>query len=174
MKNKKPIRYTLSILIILIIGFISNYLVINTEISNFSIFSLISLFTYFGVLIGFSLTIYTFGLSMCNDIKKNIQEVKELTDEKKEILFQKLIHGFKEIKQDIWLIFFAIVLIVIFAILSEIKNPFNWEVERLRIPETINLSFFTLSTLAMFDIMKTLFNLSEINLELLKNKNVKS
>tara|TARA_B100000949_G_C14067291_1_gene360325 strand:- start:246 stop:581 length:336 start_codon:yes stop_codon:yes gene_type:complete len=111
---------------------------------------------------------------MCNDIKKNIQEVKELTDEKKEILFQKLIHGFKEIKQDIWLIFFAIVLIVIFAILSEIKNPFNWEVERLRIPETINLSFFTLSTLAMFDIMKTLFNLSEINLELLKNKNVKS
>ena len=174
MKNKKPIRYALSILIILVIGITSNYLAINTDISNFSIFSLISLFTYFGVLIGFSITIYTFGLSMCNDIKKNIQEMVELKEEQKEILFQKLIRGFKEIKQDIWLIFFAIVLIVIFAILSEIENPFNWNVDKMKIPETVNLSLFILSTIAMFDIMKTLFNLSEINLELLKNKKLKS
>ena len=41
MKNKRPIRYALLILIIIIIGFTSNYLVINTDISNFSIFSLI-------------------------------------------------------------------------------------------------------------------------------------
>ncbi|WP_442846801.1 hypothetical protein [Leeuwenhoekiella sp. H156] len=170
MTSKKPIRYFLSILIILIIGLLSNYTVINTDVSDFPIFSLISLFTYFGVLIGFSITIYTFGLSMCNDIKKNIQEIESLSQSTKEILFKKLIRGFKEIKQDIWLIFFAIIMIVIVAILSEIENPFGWEIEKFRLPETVNLSLFIISTIAMFDIMKTLFNLSEINLELLKIK----
>lgn len=174
MKSKKTSRYILAISIILIIGWLSNILVSNTEISKYPIFSLISLFTYFGVLIGFSITIYTFGLSMCNYIKKNIQEITEFTNDEKQILFNKLIRGFKEIKQDIWLIFYAIIFVVIFAIFSEIKNPFHWEVEKFKIPETINLTLFIISTISMFDIMKTLFNLSEINLELLNHRNIKN
>ncbi len=76
--------------------------------------------------------------------------------------------GFTEIKQDIWLIFYAIILVIIFAIANEIVNPFGWEVEQYKIPETAFLSLFVLSTFAIFDIMRTLFNLSEINLELIK------
>jgi hypothetical protein len=45
-------------------------------------------------------------------------------------------------------------------------NPFGWNVENWKIPETGNLTLFLTTTVAMWDIMKTLFNLSEINFEL--------
>jgi hypothetical protein len=61
-------------------------------------------------------------------------------------------------------------LIVIgFAIAREIVNPFGWEVEYLKLPETVNLTLFITTTIAMWDIMQTLFNLASINMELNKN-----
>ena|SRR5690554_173569 len=173
-KRNKIKRYLITILIFIIIGIASHLLAIKTQVAELTIFNSLSLFTYFGVLIGFSLTIYTFGLSMVVDIKKNISLMTELSEENKTILYEKLVSGFTEIKQDIWLIFYSIILVITFAIAKEIVNPFGWQVEQYKIPETAFLSLFVLSTFAIFDIMRTLFNLSEINLELIKKEDANS
>jgi hypothetical protein len=167
---KKMFRNIVTIVIIAAIILLSNWFVMNTSIATLTIFSFNNLFTYFGVLIGFSLTIYTFGLSMITDIKNNIEKLSDKTEEEKSAMISSLISGFAEIKQDIWLIFIAIIGIIYFGIAKEITNPFDWNVEQYKIPETINISFFIISTISMFDIMRTLFNLSEINLELIKRK----
>lgn len=167
----KRIKRNIIPLIIVVITIIaSHFLVKYTEVELLSIFDTFSLFTYFGVLIGFSITIYTFGLSMIGDIKKNIDRINKITQEEKKEMFRGLINGFAQIKQDIWLIFIGILIIIIFSILKNIVNPFGIEVEKYQIPETVNLSLFILSTIAMYDIMKTMFNLSEINMELIKNE----
>lgn len=165
---KKFKRILISAIIIAGIGLISNMLVRKTPVSTFSIFETTNLFTYFGVLIGFALTIYTFGLSMVSDIKQKIEKLDKLSADQKVKMYEKLVSGFAEIKGDIWLIFYSILMIICFAIAKEIPNPFGWRVEGFKIPETINLTLFITTTIAMWDIMRTLFNLSEINLELNK------
>ena len=150
---------------------ISNIIIRNSNISNFSIFESTNLFTYFGVLIGFSITIYTFGLSMVSEIKSKIDSKEEITEDKKVLMYNQLISGFQEIKEDIWFIFYSIIVIIFFAIAKEISNPFGWNVMHFKIPETVNMTLFITTTYGMWDIMKTLFNLSEINFELNKKKN---
>ncbi len=167
--NKKTSRILLFILVIGIIGVISNVLVVNTNVCTFSIFETSNLFTYFGVLIGFALTIYTFGLSMVNDIKQKIDNHKKLNEIQKRQSYDSLVSGFSQIKQDIWSIFYSILIVICFAVAKEVTNPFGWNVEKLKLPETINLTLFVTTTIAMWDIMETLFNLSEINFELNKD-----
>lgn len=171
--KKTAYRTLITVLLVVVCGILSNYLVRNTSISSFSIFGTISLFTYFGVLIGFSLTIYTFGLSMVPGIKQKIEELDEFSPEQKRVMFDKLISGFKELKQDIWLIFYALIVIVCSLIAKEFHNPFDWKLLEYKIPETIDLTLFLVATIAMSDIMRTLFNLSEINLELNKKQQAK-
>jgi len=167
---RKIKRYFIPIIVVLTTFISSYFLIQNSEIELLTIFDTLSLFTYFGVLIGFAITIYTFGLSMIAEIKKNIDKISGLTDSDKKTMFRNLRNGFRQIKQDIWLIFIGIILVIIFSILKDITNPFGWEIEKYQIPETVNLSLFILSTIAMYDIMKTMFNLSEINMELIKNE----
>lgn len=82
-KRNKNKRFLITTLIIIIIGIVSHILATKTQVAELPIFNSLSLFTYFGVLIGFALTIYTFGLSMVVDIKKNISLMTELNEEKK-------------------------------------------------------------------------------------------
>ncbi|WGK94558.1 MULTISPECIES: hypothetical protein [Flavobacterium] len=158
----------MTILIVFVIGVASNYFVNTISISSFKIFDTVNLFTYFGVLIGFALTIYTFGLSMVSDIKSKIDIHKNISEDRKKKIYSKLVRGFSEIKEDIWIIFVSIIIVIGFEIANEIPNPFGWRVEDYNIPETVNLTLFITTTIAMFDIMQTLFNLSEINLHLNK------
>jgi hypothetical protein len=169
-KKNKYIRILIPIIITVIVTIISNVIIKYSDIELLSIFKPVALFTYFGVLIGFSLTIYTFGLSMISDIKNNISTLKNKTKEEKQLMFNGLRSGFSQIKQNIWLIFWAILIVILMAVLRNIINPFGWNIEEYQIPDTINLSLFFLSTISMYDIMKTLFNLSEINMELIKNE----
>ena len=167
---KKIKRYIVPIIVVFTTFVSSYFLIQNSEIELLTIFDTLSLFTYFGVLIGFAITIYTFGLSMIAEIKKNIDKINGLTESDKKTMFRNLRNGFRQIKQDIWLIFIGIILVIIFSVLKDITNPFGWKIEKYQIPETVNLSLFILSTIAMYDIMKTMFNLSEINMELIKNE----
>lgn len=169
MMTKKTKRNILLLLFVSTIVLVSNYLVRTTPVSSFSIFDTANLFTYFGVLIGFALTIYTFGLSMVVDIKSKIDSHKKLTVEQKNKMYLSLVSSFDEIKGDIWLIFYSILIVIGFSIAKEITNPFDWKVERFNLPDTANLTLFVTTTIAMWDIMQTLFNLSEINLELNKD-----
>jgi hypothetical protein len=166
MKAKGYKRIAIVACEIIAIGVGSNALVRLTSTAAFSVFDSTNLFTYFGVLIGFALTIYTFGLSMVSDIRTRIEAIENFTSEVKIEMDSKLVSGFHEIKGDIWLIFYSIIAVISFAILKGIQNPFGWNVVYLKIPETINVTLFVTSTHAMWDIMRTLFNLSEINLEL--------
>ena len=166
----KTKRFSLPIIIVILTIIISNYLVQFTDVELLTVFDTISLFSYFGVLIGFALTVYTFGLSMIGDIKSNIAKIDNLTKEDKKEMYQNLRNGFAQIKQNIWLIFAGIILVIFMSIIKNIENPFGWNVEGYQIPETLNLTMFLLSTIGMYDIMKTMFNLSEINMELIKDK----
>lgn len=168
MKANKILRFILVIIVVLLIGFASNYLVKIIPISSFKIFDTVNLFTYFGVLIGFALTIFTFGLSMVSDIKSKIDNHNKISDNQKKQLYSKLVSGFGEIKEDIWIIFVSIIIVIGFEIANQIPNPFGWRVEEYNLPQTVNLTLFITTTIAMFDIMQTLFNLSEINLHLNK------
>jgi hypothetical protein len=164
-KAKRVFSY---ILILLSIGILSNYLVRTTKISSFPFFDDVTLFSYFGVLIGFAITIYTFGLSMVSEIKIKIDKHLKFDKDQKKVMYLKLVSGFSEIKEDIWIIFYSLIIILSFSLSKNIPNPFCWDVKPLMLPETANLTLFTTTTIAMWDIMKTLFNLSEINLELNK------
>lgn len=161
-------RIIIPIIIAVAVTIVSSFIIKNSDIELLSIFKPVSLFTYFGVLIGFSLTIYTFSLSMVSDIKNNISTLKDKTEDEKKLMFKGLRSGFSQIKQNIWLIFWAILLVIFMAVLRNVTNPFGWNIEEYQIPDTINLSLFFLSTMSMYDIMKTMFNLSEINMELIK------
>lgn len=161
-------RYILVFLFIAIISVVSNFIARTTTICSYSLFESSSLFTYFGVLIGFALTIYTFGLSMVDGIKQKVDNHLSLTQTQKTEIYQNLVNGFDQIKSNIWFIFYSILFVIAFSIAKEITNPFGWEIESWKIPETGNLTLFLTTTVAMWDIMKTLFNLSEINFELNK------
>lgn len=166
--KNKSIRILISCFIVLILGVISNLLVRKTTISSFSIFDATSLFTYFSVLIGFAITIYTFGLSLVSDIKEKIQSNDKFTDEQKSTMYDNIISGFGQIKGDIWVIFYSLLVIILFAIVKDMLNPFGWDIEDWKLPETVNLTLFITTTIAMWDIMQSLFNISEIKLELNK------
>ncbi len=167
-KKSNYLRVILSILLVAVIACVSHIAVKKTTISTFMIFDTTTLFTYFGVLIGFALTIYTFGLSMVTDIKEKIEKNNKFTEIQKALMYDNLVNGFAQIKSDIWIIFYSILIVIFFSIAKEVENPFNWNVEELKLPETVNITLFITTTISMWDIMQTLFNLSEINLELNK------
>lgn len=174
LKTSKRIKYRLLFIVIFaIIVFISNLIVNHIDIEELMIFNSTGLLTYFGLLIGFSLTIYTFGMSMIVDIKSNIQKMDKLSNSEKNEMYDELIDGFAQIKENIWIMFFALIIVVFVSFAKNMINPFGWHVEDYLIPETMYLALFILSTLAMMDIMKTLFNLSEINLLLIRKSKTK-
>ena len=146
---------------------LSRLLVVFTTIESSPLFDTISLFAYFGVLVGFSLTVYTFGLSMITDIQDSIEKSGKYSEQQKAMIFINLKSGFNEIKEDIWIIFFSIIFAVIMAVLKNLNLSF---LDQYRITETGNVSLFILSTVGMYDVMKTMFALSEIKIELLNVK----
>lgn len=135
-------------------------------IGKIELFQITSLFTYFGVIIGFAITIYTFSLSMVSEIREKIQNSTIISLEKKGELKRELIEGFNEVKEDIWLVFYSIVLLIINKGLSLFYVSCFDFLEKQSLVETFNFSLFVLVTIAMWDIMNTMFNLSEINLHL--------
>jgi len=168
---KYKFRILINIVIIIIIFCISNWIILKTDVKKVALLEPVNLFTYLGVLTGFSITIYTFGLTMIENINTNIDKLPKLSEDKKKEYKNSLINGFKEIREDIWCIFTSIIIVILFSILKSIKNPFEWDVEKFKIPETINLAIFIYSSLCIYDILKTLFNLSEINFILLDQNN---
>ena len=82
-KKNRYMRIIIPIIIAVAVTIVSSFIIKNSDIELLSIFKPVSLFTYFGVLIGFSLTIYTFSLSMVSDIKNNISTLKDKTEDEK-------------------------------------------------------------------------------------------
>lgn len=151
-------KFVIYILSILVSVLLVNFTGINEE----TFFDTNNQITYLGVLIGFALTLYTFGLSVLKDIYEIIESISFKKIENKQLIFQELKNTFNEIKSDIILIFTCIVSLFINSILQNTPNPLGLDVEFLKIPEIISISVFILSTLSLLDIMKALFNLSNL------------
>lgn len=133
-----------------------------TGITKETFFDINNQMAYLGVLIGFALTLYTFGLSVLKDIYEIIEGITFKKIENKQLVFQELKNSFGEIKSDIVLIFICIVFLFINAVIRNSVNPFGWDVEHLKIPEIISITIFLWSTFALLDVMKALFNLSDL------------
>lgn len=166
MKSNKRLIWVF--MVITIIFLISHLLVRFINFSESELLNPNNLFTYFGVLLGFAITVYTFGSSMVSDIIIKTFESTRLSEAKKYKIQEDLFSAFKEIKEDIWIIFISLTIVIVFAILNEISNPFLTNVEEFKIPETFSLALFILSTYSMWDLIKTLFNIAEINFILSK------
>lgn len=137
-------------------------LVLKTDAISDEIFETNNLLTYSGVLIGFGLTLYTFGLSILKDIYEIIDKINFKKIKNKETIILELKKTFEEIRSDIVVMFFSIITIFISIILANTVNPFGWDVEYLKIPEILRMSVFIYTTLALADIMKALFDLSKL------------
>lgn len=137
-----------------------------SPIEDLPIFETGSLFTYLGVLMGFALTIYTFGIAIATNIRAGIIAAFKNDKEKSDRLYNDLLGAFRDLKEDIWSIFISILLIVFFGILKEIPNPFGLNPESMKIPEIAKIFLFGVSTLSIWDLTKTLFVLAEIQLNL--------
>ena len=166
-KNKKRLIIIFKIIIAIGLLALSNFLVRKTLIVNSPLFNIVSLCTIFAILIGFSLTIYTFGLSLITDIKDGLNQIKSLEDKKRDKLLAKLVDSFSEIKEDIWVIFISLVLVILFGVIKEFPNPFNFDIGSCKIPETAFMFLLIVAFYSMYDIMKALFHLSEIKLTLI-------
>ncbi|MGL2966115.1 hypothetical protein [Flavobacterium sp. XGLA_31] len=141
---------------------LSIFLVHSTGIMAEQFFQINNQITYLGVLIGFALTLYTFGLSILKDIYEAIEKISFTKIENKEEVYKSLKDAFDEIKSDIFLIFVCIIFLFINSIIANTINPFNWNVEYLKIPDIMSVSVFLLSSFALLDIMKALFGLSKL------------
>ena len=168
--DKKRATSLLGILFVLVV---SLYVVNNYDVSNIKIVDNEFILTYLGIFLGFAITIYTFGVSMLENIKININQKEDLDPKTKAKFFRKLLNGFKELKIDIWLIFYCFLAVVIFSISKFIPViSFLESVEIIdgypfKIRESINLTIFILSLWAIFDLMKALFSVSEITFQLI-------
>jgi len=168
--GSKTITAISGILVILLASF---YSVNNYDISNIKIVDNEFILTYLGIFLGFAITIYTFGVSMLDSIRSNIDLKDDITTVQKARFFKKLLKGFKELKQDIWLMFICFLIVIIFSIGKQIEAlSFLKEIEitdtfSFKIDKGINLSIFILSLWATYDLMKALFNVSEIQFELI-------
>lgn len=122
------------------------------------------LFNFIGILLGFSLTIFTFIVSMVEKIKDRA-ESKFHNDETKRIKVQRIIDSlYREIKDNIFFNFLSLILIGIIYLLFNLKptfNIFHFEVNTERLLNSIKLSIFFLNLYAIYDLIIVSFKLSD-------------
>lgn len=170
MKIRKFIKL---LLVTVVIIMLASVLVYYTDAESFSLFDPLGLFTYVGVLLGFAITIYTFTLSLVDNIKDGIHRIENKSNADKEKMINAMINGFEEMKDNIMLLFLGLVTIVIFALLKLIPNPYFPNVSKYQIPDIALLATFFFCMCLMFDLIRALFNLSETKLFLMGMKQFK-
>ena len=152
------------IFIILVTLLLSYYVVLSGAVSYQYFIKTDFLFTFLGVFIGFALTLYTYLTSMFENMKKIIKtkhahDIK-VRDEKLDLL--PLLHA--EIKENIIFLIYALVLVVLVAVLHKpIMNIdlSRFNIEILDITNALMLTVFFLSVYALIDLVRTSFTISD-------------
>ncbi|TCV17139.1 hypothetical protein EDC17_101156 [Sphingobacterium alimentarium] len=158
-------------IIFLFLGMLLSIILVNyTGIRDVKFFETTELITFIGVLLGFSLTLYTFGLTIIKDVYKSINLLKFRDKKKKVVIKNYLKDMFSEIEDNIKVMFFSIVFVFVSALLGTTQNPFGMDVEYLEIPKTLNVFLFIISSYAMYDIIYSLFLISKLIFGNSKNK----
>ena len=135
------------------------------------------LITYIGILIGFSITIYTFGLSFLSPIKTEIAKSKIIKEEDKQPTFDGLVNGFEELKEDVWIISYCLIGIILVMVVNGCGYNYVRAINILCLPcKTVfnllvfsKVFFFCLATRAYLDLVKSLLTVSSIIIETSKN-----
>lgn len=152
------------IFIILITLLLSYYVVLSGAVSYQYFIKTDFLFTFLGVFIGFALTLYTYLTSMFENMKKIIktkhaQDIK-VRDEKLDLL--PLLHT--EIKENIIFLIYALVLVVLVAVLHKPIMSIDlsrFNIKILDITNALMLTVFFLSVLSLIDLVRTSFTISD-------------
>ena len=141
---------------------LSLIIILFTDVYKQEFFNLNNNITYLGVLLGFALTLYTFGISTLKDVYDNLDKMIFKDVKNKAQILCLLKQVFNEIEGDIKIIFYSIIAVFINVTAKETANPFGWDVEKYLIPEYFSILIFSLSTHAIYDIMKSLFKMSHL------------
>lgn len=149
------------IIAIAISCFIINYLKIDIGKANDNDF----LFNFFGLLLGFALTIFSFIISIIEKIKDGA-EVKYAKQPKKIKKMQASIKElYQEIKDDIAFTFVSLVIIgMLYIVDYQIANfhiVSNWYYDHVIMIKSLKLSLFVLNVYAIYDLVLISFKLSD-------------
>lgn len=126
-----------------------------------------------GILLGFGITIYTFIVQLLQPIIENLTQ--KITDPNKVKQWRGLLGSAeKELRHDLWLIFLALIIVLINGILSHsVDLTFNFGLHHVcYISETLYIFVYLLSFRALYDLMSSLFSIGEITILLLNTDNV--
>ena len=114
------------------------------------------LFNYLGVVLGFGLTLYTFIVSQYGMVEQRIKELNQ--SEKVEAKKTEFREVCAEVKDDVWVIFIILLLVILSSIVPEeySKRPMID-----KIISVTNVTFFVLSILAIKDLIQVSFKLAD-------------
>jgi len=122
---------------------------------------------YLGIFLGFTIALLSFAISITDKIKENILDDKTIIDkEKKRIIIDKTSNVFEELKDDSLLIFWFFIAVIILYIFENtniplIDWPFKNFFSKTNIINQVKFAIFISSLYAIYDIIKTIFILSE-------------
>lgn len=122
------------------------------------------LFNFLGILLGFSLTIFTFIVSMVEKVKDRA-EIKFTNNQEKMTKLQRIIDSlYTEIKDNIFFNFLSLILIGIIYLLFNLIPSFtifNLKIVTDILINAIKLSIFVLNLYAVYDLIMISFKLSD-------------
>lgn len=125
------------------------------------------LFTYLGIFLGFAITIFTFIVSMIEKIRDRIEINPHKTDEEKGKIEKDIINLYKEIKQNIMLIFYSFLTVILIALIGSIDLPFISISPKLGLTKhdifcAIKLEILFLSLYSIYDLTTSSFTVSNL------------
>lgn len=133
------------------------------------------LFTYLGIFLGFAITIFTFIVSMIEKVRERIEIDPNKTEAEKKIVEDDIIHLYKEIKQNIMLIFYSFLLVIIITLFGSvdiplIKIPEYLGVSKIDLFFAIKLEILLLSLYSIYDLAISSFTISNLTGIIKKDK----
>lgn len=109
------------------------------------------LFQFIGILLGFSITIFQFIISMVERIKENHKQEVKGDDAKLRKFQAKLDVLYKELREDITFVFASLIIISVLFI----PMPFLYHVEK-----SVRMAIFILNLYAIYDLVVVSFKVS--------------
>lgn len=121
------------------------------------------LITHYGLFIGFGLTIYTFVISVLDNIVSRIDNNSKVKN--KEGIIKNVFSGVKHLKEDVFVIFLIFIIQILLMLIENALCQFALTVI------IIKHALFIYSLIILFDVCRVLFGISEVSLTLLNNRN---
>lgn len=153
---------------ILLLFALAGVIASNAKIKGLKILEFDFVLTIVGVLLGFGLSIYTFSVQLLQPIIENVEK-KIDNKERQERIIKHLKSGILELREDLWLLFFSLLIVLVVGVTSNSTElKFNIGVYPIcYLAETIYITVYLIALRAVSDLMKSLFRVGEITVELL-------